>query len=499
VLVVTASLVVTLPAAFRFAIFPQDEGLLLAYPDQLLHGSIPNLDFQSVYGPVNPLVIALAFKVGGHSLVVERLVGVVYRLVLALSLTAIVWRIRGAVVALAAGIVSVLMMAGALGLAAYAWFAGLAFSAVALLLLSIEFLQTDTRRRTWRLTVAGVCLGLAMGSRLDFLLAVILLTAAMIITNRRMLPAFAVGLFLGLIPMYVNIALAGFSNVMSGELIQPIFVSGPGRKIAFSALSGHEQAILILCLLTALGLIARGTIGFVRRREQDSAYLLCIGAFELGILPEAFERTDSIHLALVSCFILPTLLIVVVPTVARTWHLMWQCLLVTGATALLLIIGWPNAGSIYTSSVTTWTSLPIYELSHSGRMVLVGSQADQKSLRSLLRAVDHHSHPGDRVFIGPSDLRTANYNDTYLYFLLPRLTPGTFYLEMDPGVANARNSRLAHEISGDQIVILDKRDSALAVDTDSRTRYGPKLPNVIVRTQFRPVGTWGPWTLYIHR
>ena len=69
----------------------------------------------------------------------------------------------------------------------------------------------------------------------------------------------------------------------------------------------------------------------------------------------------------------------------------------------------------------------------------MASEADKLALSTILHQVDSRAHPGQRVFVGPLDLRTANYNDTFIYFLLPNLTPGSYYLEMDPGVANGKN------------------------------------------------------------
>ena len=45
------------------------------------------------------------------------------------------------------------------------------------------------------------------------------------------------------------------------------------------------------------------------------------------------------------------------------------------------------------------------------------SQVDQ--LSGLLSAVEGSSEPGDRIFVGPSDLSNTVYNDTFLYHLVP--------------------------------------------------------------------------------
>jgi hypothetical protein len=105
------------------------------------------------------------------------------------------------------------------------------------------------------------------------------------------------------------------------------------------------------------------------------------------------------------------------------------------------------------------------------------------------------------VFIGPQDLRVTGYSDTFLYFLLPRLVPGSFYLEMDPGVTNAAGSGLASQIARDDLLILNS-----VYDTNSSegtgepyASYGSSAPNLVVERDFRLVGSWGTLSLYVRR
>ena len=60
----------------------------------------------------------------------------------------------------------------------------------------------------------------------------------------------------------------------------------------------------------------------------------------------------------------------------------------------------------------------------------------------VIAAAAKISKPGQRLFVGPVDLRKTPYSDAYLYYMLPDLVPATYYIEMDPGVANAE--RLPH-------------------------------------------------------
>src|SRR3569833_149769 len=57
----------------------QDEGILLVYPDLILRGYRPFLDFAPLYSPGGFYLIAGLFKVFGLNVTVERGVGLMYR------------------------------------------------------------------------------------------------------------------------------------------------------------------------------------------------------------------------------------------------------------------------------------------------------------------------------------------------------------------------------------------------------------------------------------
>ena len=63
-----------------------DEGAVVAYPSRVLDGAVPHRDFLTFYGPGNLWIVAGAFEVFGESVGTERAVGLLYRLVIVLSL-----------------------------------------------------------------------------------------------------------------------------------------------------------------------------------------------------------------------------------------------------------------------------------------------------------------------------------------------------------------------------------------------------------------------------
>ena len=499
---VAASVGVVLIAAFiaplrnelRYAIFPQDEGLLLVEPSLVLHGAIANRTFESGYGANSLWAIAAAFKVAGQSMAVERSVGILYRLLLFGSLVTLAWRGRGPFAALVAGMTCVVLFMGMLSLAAFAWIAALSVAAFSFLVLDIALRK---ERKPSLLLIAGVGFGFAIGSRIDMTPAILLAIVALFVVRRESIRWLVPGLAVGLVPMAVAIIQAGIPAFVRGQITQPVFISGPARRLPLSTLTWQELVLLFLCVTVAIASLTVGIVKTRRNREAWSAALLLIlGAFELGILPQAFQHADAAHLAYTSCFVLPAAVLLPVWRPGRRWGVYSFNVVPFVIGTVVLVLAWPVFGSIYRSAVDS--SVPVNTVTNDGRSVYVDSISDQEHLTAVLRMIDARSHRGDRIFVGPLDLRTANYNDTFLYFLLPNLTPGTFYLEMNPGVANGRDSRLASELGQDRFLVLTNRYDDI-YDPDSATRVGPDAPNQVVKTKFRKVGSWGPWTLYQRR
>src|SRR3954447_16921563 len=67
---------------------PMEEGFMLVFPEEILHGAIPNRDFLHLYGPGSVWVLAGVFKVFGTSIWSERAVGLTQQLALVVAVYA---------------------------------------------------------------------------------------------------------------------------------------------------------------------------------------------------------------------------------------------------------------------------------------------------------------------------------------------------------------------------------------------------------------------------
>lgn len=118
---------------------------------------------------------------------------------------------------------------------------------------------------------------------------------------------------------------------------------------------------------------------------------------------------------------------------------------------------------------------------------------------ALLALVDERGprKPGARLFVGPQDLRLANYSDAFLYFVLgERYRPASFYLESNPGIANRAGSGLADDIEGADVLVLSKEYDNWDEPNASRAP-GPSIPMRIVERDFCLAGEAGRYRLYL--
>jgi hypothetical protein len=95
--------------------------------------------------------------------------------------------------------------------------------------------------------------------------------------------------------------------------------------------------------------------------------------------------------------------------------------------------------------------------------------------------------PGPRLFVGPADLRRTNYNDTFIYYMLPRLQPATYFLEMNPGSANRPDSRLAKDIASADWLILNHGLDQWN-EPNGSAKFASDAPMRVVRDQFELCG-----------
>ena len=78
---------------------------------------------------------------------------------------------------------------------------------------------------------------------------------------------------------------------------------------------------------------------------------------------------------------------------------------------------------------------------------------------------------GDRLIVGPADLSRTIYSDVSIHYLFPELEPATYYIEMDPGLADEEGSGLAEDIeSADYLVLTNVWSGWIEPNTSAERR-----------------------------
>ena len=81
------------------------------------------------------------------------------------------------------------------------------------------------------------------------------------------------------------------------------------------------------------------------------------------------------------------------------------------------------------------------------------------------------------------DLSRTWYSDAVFYWLFPELEPATYFIEMDPGLANADDSRLADDLATADFALLTSfwagwREPNASMD------FGSPVPNEVLAERF---------------
>ena len=458
-----------------------EEGFMLVFPTLVQQGRVPNVDFLHLYGPASLDTLALWFRVFGDSLESERTFGLLQHLGIIFAIYTIT-RAYGYLVAVGAAIVATFLILTPIGLTALAWHGGVAL-ALWSLVFAVRGRALGTPSSWW---VAGGLAGLALGFRPDLALALGVAFAWALWRRRPDLTFFGGGLAVGLLPMWRHLVRAGPVDAIDGMLIDPVFRLRAGRELprppSWGQVDGALQAVAeslppwwrfpamaashqLFIWFWAVILITIGVAVWAIRHHRATGSVvggagdaLAIAAlFGLGILPQALQRPDSTHLAWVGV-VSWSLAVVIVAQMVRQFRPDWQA--AVAATALLgvvmfVVCPFYTYRSYLLYSRVSVGNLPVpFEIERGDHRFWVGDPAVASAIGQMMPDLEARAEPGDRLFVGPGDLSRTVYADTYVYWLFSELEPATYYIEMDPGLADAENSGMADDIASADFVVL---------------------------------------------
>ena len=513
---------IPLRGLYRFTGGTMEEGFMLSFPERLVRGDVPNVDFLHLYGPGSLHVLAGWYGVFGHSLAAERTFGLLQHVAIILALFALA-RPWGRLAATAVAALAVFYVMTPIALTAMAWNGGLALMlwATVFAIRGIHLVEHARRRRSW--VVAGVLAGLALTYRPDLVIAVGLVVGWLLWTHRDARRPVLIAVAVGLLPMWVHLVMAGPVAAFDGMVLDPVLRLRGGRELpsppSWDRIDGALQAVaeeippwwdvphldVPKALFTWFFAMLAGTLALlvfavlVRRRPGGvtgrTTALLAVALIGVGILPQALQRPDSTHLLWVTCVTWPFAVVAVAEAVAR-WrpNMPWRRALVAG-------------GAVALAATYTFTALftfryyllhtriglgqvpsPI-EVARGGRTFWFGSPKASAALQAAIDDLGAVAQPGDRLFVGPLDLRRTWYSDTVLYWMFPELDPATYYMELDPGLANEEGSGLAEDVASADWVLLTGLWDGWYEPNDS-IEYGSDEANQVLRDSFCEVGSY---------
>ncbi len=498
-----------------------EEGFMLAFPEMVLKGLVPNRDFLHLYGPGSLWVLAGSFRIGGVNLATERLVGFAQHCGIVFGLFALTRRF-GRGVAVVVALTALFINIAPTGLTALAWNGAVAFGLWALWFLLRARDSTDDAHIDRMLVIGGLCASMALLYRPDLILAIALgVVAALWGIPRARLRWFAAGLGLAVVGFVVHAAMAGPGNAFTGMFIDPVFRLRDGRSLpmppAWGHLSGYLQKAAALRTLgwpfpqmtlshqlviwfyaTILGAVAVAAYGVRSLRlapdDGHNRTLATVGLFGLGMCAQALQRVDQAHLSWVSCVTLAIVPAAVahalrgraLPTGVRTLSAAACSVVVLGVIAPQFTV----RGYVDVTSQSFGYNTFGASVHRNGRNFYLASTDIAADVQALISDFDRlDPQAGQRLFVGPVDLRHTPYNDAFLYYLYPELTPATYYVEMDPFDSN-EGSRLADDVASADWLILSNVWNDWK-EPNASSLLGSDAPNEVVRKQFCKVGEWG--------
>lgn len=499
---------VALPALYRAVGSSMEEGFMLVFPELVQRGFVANVDFLHLYGPGSLHFLAGWFEIFGVSLTSERTFGLLQHLAFVLGLM-LLTRPWGRTASTVVGLISLLFVVTPVGLQALAWNGALALGVWCIVLA----LRASHRRTRGAWIVSGLFGGLTLTFRPDLAVALILAIAYLLWRReRREVQSFFAGAVIGLTSIWFHMIQAGPTAVVQGMLLDPVFRLRGGRELprppsldrldgalqvisekfapwwGFPHLGAPRQLFLWFFLLPIASLAILFVARSIPTHRVHHRVLMVASLFGIGLLPQAMQRPDSAHFLWVSAVIGPLAIIAILEWVRHRYprtHPRYQLLSGTSAFAVVVfaLIPFYTVRTYADLAVRSLTGqLDVREVSRNDRYFYLG---DERPWRATLEVVDDLGamiRPGDRLFVGPVDLRQTAYSDAFFYHLFPEAIPATYYIEMDPGLAN-QDPRLADDVSSADWLILTRFWSGW-IEPNSSVEFGSDLPNQVVEDNF---------------
>lgn len=377
------------------------------------------------------------------------------------------------------------------------------------------------------LFIAGVVGGFALLYRPDLIVAMSLGLASLVWgQGRQAWRRVIAGGALGCSPYVVHLVLAGPGHAFSGMVLDPVLKLRAGRSLPVPPPWGHLDGFLqkaaalretgwplpqlavsnqvaLWFYLVPLSALFVAVVGWRSRHRDPRSYraqvLFTVGMFGVGMLTQSLQRPDTAHFAWVSCVPVAFMPVAVAELVSsrrssrfgpsRGWAVFGAVVF----SVVFLGVATPHftlRTYIDLSQQSFGRNVQGFPINNRGRNFYYGNADVAAAANELIGDLDRLERPGSTLLVAPMDMRKTPYSDAFFYFLFPDMKVGTYYIEMDPWMANRPGSGLADEVAKADFLILSDVWTQWDEPNASR-KFGPDRPNEIVRERFCLVGRYG--------
>ena len=509
-----------------------EEGFMLVFPERMLAGDVPNVDFLHLYGPGSLHLLMGWYRLFGTTLGAERTFGLLQHLGIVFGVFALC-RAWGHRLATVAAVTVTLLIITPIGLSALAWEGAVAL-AVWTVVFGVRALHVADRERLSAFAAAGALAGLALSFRPDLVIALGLALGVVLWRSgwQAWRPILG-GAVVGAVPMWIHLAVAGIGPSWRGMFTDPVTDLRPGRELprppSFGKVDGALQAVVEgpadapwwrfpalaanhqlffwfwLVVIAAIGVCATTVVVVRRHGSTPARTALLVGSIlGLGMLPQALQRPDSTHLAWGSCvsFALAPALIVELAALRRPSSTAIRRDIVAGAvmvvTFFVICPFYTYRSYLLYSRISVGDKAGGFEVHRDDRRFYFGNEALQRASQAAIDELDRSGVPGERLLVGPADLSRTIYSDVVFYFMFPELVPATYYIEMDPGLADREGSSLADDVASADWVLLTNFWTGW-YEPNASTDFGSDAPNQVVADQFCLVGNYEDALVLLYR
>jgi hypothetical protein len=410
-----------------------DEGVTLTKAALTAAGKIPFRDYWITYGPLDTYILAAAFKAIAVNVMVERALGVVVLVLLAVVAYAVTGRLglRGGIRLLLTGLISVVPISvPAFNSAFLANLVGV--TAVLVFLYSLE-----RERPRWPL-LTGALVGLASFSRPELALALgigLFAGYAAMGLNRRVVRARLLPYLLGAVGVAAGlwgatILIAGITPVWFDLVTYATSLYPQARRIPFGR--GDEATVVIVLGIAFASIWVWGLVRTYRLRSSADERARMLALLVSGVLLFTWVRTraDGIH-AMDAWPVTAILLALLLERRSKRSTPPSRAFQALVPVAGLLMLSVAAGGLAYRDLSQPYAAAGIPRSGLSGERAWMPTA----QLAEVIRDIEAATPEGGPIWVGNQRNDLVTFNDTTLYFLSAR-HPGTVFYEALPGLTN---------------------------------------------------------------